>query len=567
MTRPRRALPCFALLAVLLAAPAHAAPPFSGTIFLDPDIITPADPTAFSSLIPTGRGFRWMYDRRVPGWVLLEPYLFEASYDDGRMIEIQVNPEFGSESDALVPAASYAPVIGRLPAALRRDVATVWVHRGDEVFGGGNDIILIHTDRAAQYEASGILEEALVHEGTHTSIDADHASAPGWLAAQAADGEFISTYARDYPNQEDLAESYLTYLAVRYRADRLSTSLADTIVGTIPNRIAYFDALDLDLYPFLPCGDGTLQAGEECDDGNHLNGDCCSASCHHEPASSSCDSDADRCTLEQCDGAGTCASIGTVTCQSSVPPCEGGETCNPGTGACEALPDAPASTSCADDADDCTADRCDGAGSCVHPLMDVDGDLVCDAQDACTNAGGRDFLPAQPSPRLIVTKVNGDTTPGNDGLRLSAAFQLPEPTSFAALAPLARGARVVVRGHAGSVKLDQVLPPTAFAGKGTRGWKSDARGKSWQYLDQSTAPLSGIISLKILDRGDASSGRVRVTLTARNGAYDVGAGDRPLEVVLALGDASDALAGLCGESAFTSERCTFNRAGTTMTCK
>ena len=61
----------FLLTALMIVAPvaANAAPPYSGTIFLDPDIITAADPTAFTGLTYTGRGNRLMYDRRVPGWI------------------------------------------------------------------------------------------------------------------------------------------------------------------------------------------------------------------------------------------------------------------------------------------------------------------------------------------------------------------------------------------------------------------------------------------------------------------------------------------------------------------
>ena len=90
---------------------------------------------------------------------------------------------------------------------------TVWIHRGTEPFGGGNNNLLIHTGRADLYAADGILEETLVHEAAHTSLDAAHASAPAWLAAQSADPTFISTYARDFPNREDIAESVLPYLA------------------------------------------------------------------------------------------------------------------------------------------------------------------------------------------------------------------------------------------------------------------------------------------------------------------------------------------------------------------
>ena len=74
---------------------------------------------------------------------------------------------------------------------------------------------------------------------------------PKWIAAQKADGEFISNYAKDSPNREDLAESYLPYFAVRYRPDRISKSLAKKIKQTIPNRIKYFDSLALDMYPVI----------------------------------------------------------------------------------------------------------------------------------------------------------------------------------------------------------------------------------------------------------------------------------------------------------------------------
>jgi len=145
----------------------------------------------------------------------------------------------------------FGEVIGRLPTALRVDVQTVWIHRGPQPFGGGNNNLLIHTGQANQYENSGILEETFVHEASHTSLDADHAASPGWLAAQAADPDFISTYARDNPTREDVAESFLPWLAARHRADRISQSLHDTFVQTIPNRFAYFDAQGFDLYPIV----------------------------------------------------------------------------------------------------------------------------------------------------------------------------------------------------------------------------------------------------------------------------------------------------------------------------
>lgn len=263
----RRAVVVLAALAMSLAGgPAQADPPFSGTIFIDPNIITSADRSTFQSAVYTGQGLRTMFDRRVDDFVEYDAFLFDATFDDGLTVEIQVNPEFGNSGAAQAEADKYGEVIGRLPTALRVDVQTVWIHQGTEPFGGGNNNLLIHTGQAALYEADGILEETFVHEAAHTSLDAAHAEAAGWLDAQSADGEFISTYARDNPLREDIAESFLPYLAVRYRADRIPQSLADTINATIPNRIAYFAAQEFDLYPIPRAADfnqdGAVDGGD-----------------------------------------------------------------------------------------------------------------------------------------------------------------------------------------------------------------------------------------------------------------------------------------------------------------
>lgn len=226
-------------------------PPFGGTIFFGPDIITGADPTTFEGLTYSGQAERTMYDRRVPGWITVDAYLFAASYDDGLAAEVQVNPEFGDVEAARALALRFADVIGRLPTALRVDVDAIWIHAGVQPFGGGNRSLLIHLGQADAYDADGILEETFVHEAAHTSLDAAHATSPGWVAAQKADPVFISTYARDNPTREDIAESFLPWLAVRYRSSRVSTFFVDRIVAAIPHRLDYFDGLNLDMYPIV----------------------------------------------------------------------------------------------------------------------------------------------------------------------------------------------------------------------------------------------------------------------------------------------------------------------------
>lgn len=228
----------------------HAQPPYSGTIFVDPDIITSSAPSSILSTTYTGQNRVTMFDRRVNRWVAVNAYLFHVVWSDGLTSRAQINPEFGSVAKATIEAEKYAFLIGQLPKVLREDVNQIWVHKGVQPFGGGNNSILIHTGQTTNYENSGILEETLVHEACHTSLDASHSSSTGWLNAQNNDNEFISTYARDNRTREDIAESFLMWLAVRYRKNEISTVNYNKITQNIPNRLSYFDSQNFNLYPF-----------------------------------------------------------------------------------------------------------------------------------------------------------------------------------------------------------------------------------------------------------------------------------------------------------------------------
>ena len=53
----------------------------------------------------------------------------------------------------MVEAQKYGWLIGQMPRELRGpELQMVWIHRGDEAWGGGFKKILIHTGRSAKYE-------------------------------------------------------------------------------------------------------------------------------------------------------------------------------------------------------------------------------------------------------------------------------------------------------------------------------------------------------------------------------------------------------------------------------
>jgi len=235
---------CFLLL--LLSLPAIAAPPYSGTVFIDSNILTADDPSTFIQAVANGSGSRQMYDRRANNglgdWVVVNALLFNAYFTDASTVEIQVNPEFEA-SEAADKANFYGHAIGQLPGVTRTDVQSVWIHKGDQAFGGGNNNILIHTDSPGYH--GEWLEETLFHEACHTSLDSRLANSADWLNAQTLDTDFISTYARDNPQREDVAESCLPYFAMKNRSDRISASTLTTFESTIPNRALVLDSLNM----------------------------------------------------------------------------------------------------------------------------------------------------------------------------------------------------------------------------------------------------------------------------------------------------------------------------------
>ena len=236
-------------------------PPFDGTIFITGDIITSTDPSLFSKIEYKGTGSRQMFDRRNGGsFNNVEPYLFDTSFTDGLKTEIQINPEFTLD-EATVEANKYAFLIGQLPTALRKDVETMWIHKGIEAYGGGNNNLLVHTGQTEQYESyiASIVEETLLHEATHKSLDSYHYPNGGWTQSGYSEGKgwieavendngcYISTYARDFPYREDLAELMPLYIATRYFPERISSEIRDKILSCNINRIRYLDSQNLDM--------------------------------------------------------------------------------------------------------------------------------------------------------------------------------------------------------------------------------------------------------------------------------------------------------------------------------
>ena len=187
-------------------------------------------------------------------------WLFDASCDSGaHSFEIRVHNAF-TESEAASVAEKYGKAIDRLPRVLRagikpaKGLQKLAIHKGNNAWFVSRAFGIVSIYPESRIETYH--EEVLVHEAAHVSLDNQiqsyYESDPAWLAAQTADGAFISSYAKSYPGREDVAESFVAYLAARYLRSRISKKWETTIYETIPNRIAYFDALltASDMTPF-----------------------------------------------------------------------------------------------------------------------------------------------------------------------------------------------------------------------------------------------------------------------------------------------------------------------------
>lgn len=73
-------------------------PPYAGTVYVDPDWITPADRSFFSAATPAGRMAVQMYDRRIPDWTTVDARSFTLNFAEGVTVMAHINPEFSSST-------------------------------------------------------------------------------------------------------------------------------------------------------------------------------------------------------------------------------------------------------------------------------------------------------------------------------------------------------------------------------------------------------------------------------------------------------------------------------------
>ncbi|MGR3660730.1 MAG: hypothetical protein ACU0CA_06005 [Paracoccaceae bacterium] len=204
------------------------------------DIITTDDRSQFECLADAGRGIRQMWDKRVDAEFNHNTYIFIAYFSDGQQIEIVVNPEFGSSHAARTEALRYTKGLGQLPLLFRQGIRQFGIHKGNETYSAGPGKIFVYADKTSRRIRQNHLEESLLHEAVHASLDAQYAKSKDWIAAQEQDGTFLTSYAAAHPASEDLAETALFVYGLIQYPDRIPPVDTHVIKESIPARIRVF---------------------------------------------------------------------------------------------------------------------------------------------------------------------------------------------------------------------------------------------------------------------------------------------------------------------------------------
>lgn len=216
-------------------------------------VIHSTDPSAFESIVYVGQQEKTVFDRRADngngGRIKIEAHVFTITWSDSLSSELLANPDIGDFTTVTAQAERHARIVGLLPHCLRSLVDRIVLHGGNVMMGGGNRSLLLYSDRTMRHETiKGKLNEIMVHEAAH-NLGQIMERSPEWVAAQNSDNAFISKYAQEFPQREDVSESFLAWLILRYHRHRITEEQANTIRDQIPARLKYFDEQNYNMSP------------------------------------------------------------------------------------------------------------------------------------------------------------------------------------------------------------------------------------------------------------------------------------------------------------------------------
>lgn len=170
---------------------------------------------------------------------------FAVAFADGSEVGVWVHPAVGSQGDAAAVAGLLVGPLGRLPAVMRGRLSHVVVQAGEHTAFAEHlgRFFVVYEDNLRARIATHDLEETVFHESVHATLEAEWAQSDAWRQAQAADAGFVTDYAAQHPEQEDLPESALFAYAHLRHPGRLPAEVARGVERVMPARLAFFETI------------------------------------------------------------------------------------------------------------------------------------------------------------------------------------------------------------------------------------------------------------------------------------------------------------------------------------
>lgn len=181
--------------------------------------------------------------------ILQTPFVYTASYRNGDVVKIQIT-NTSDEEQAYDVAYDYANTLGQLPSTLRIGFRMIRIGVGNGNPYSEQDMVQTYTDLGIN--RMGFTEENLMHDLAHISLNSRGGliNEARWKEAMAKDNFYPSVYAEHHhsgngdPYIEDVPETIVIYLAVRWRPERFDTSMIDFYNLKMQHRFNLLDELN-----------------------------------------------------------------------------------------------------------------------------------------------------------------------------------------------------------------------------------------------------------------------------------------------------------------------------------
>lgn len=205
------------------------------------DFIREMDEDAFESLSFMGTEDKEMPDSRTDILFDTDTFVFQVNFTEGNPIEIWAHSSFATQEAAEEFAQKIVNRLGKLPDVMRNNLSHVVLHKGDATaFAEAEaNFFVVYSENIDVRISNNDFEETVFHESVHATLDAIYLQNSEWILAQQNDNSYITEYAKNNPDKEDLAETALFVYTLNKFPERLPENVRTWMAANTPNRINF----------------------------------------------------------------------------------------------------------------------------------------------------------------------------------------------------------------------------------------------------------------------------------------------------------------------------------------